>query len=620
MSDTLPIFRREILMKAFNGELTLVSAFEQLVAYVEAAAAAAQSGATIANILSEASLLTLGASAGLDSARIFTPGAGVSFADAGGRLTINLNDLTPKIGGGFPVTFLVTGATNLILPVLGTLATLGDVSTAVGGSVTSFNTRTGAVTLTSVDVTTALTYSPTSVTGLTGVQSVAAFKTGLSINNVDNTADAAKNVLSATKLFTSRSITLTGDGAWTVNFDGSANVTAPLTLATVNANTGPWGSATQSPQITLDAKGRATAAANVTITPAVGSITGLGSGVGAALAVNIGSAGAPVLFNGALGTPLSGTLTNCTFPTLNQNTTGSAAKWTTARNLAGNSVDGSANVAFANKFIVQGTADTGLSAAQFLGALGTGIIKNTTTTGVLSIAIAADFPTLNQSTTGSAATLTTPRNIDGQAFDGSAAITVIAPGTHAATSKATPVDADEVPLVDSAASNVLKKLTWANVKATLKTYFDTLYVSIAGLGSGVATFLATPSSANLAAALTDETGTGSVVFSAAPTLSGTVTINGGVTTTDNNNNFVQIGQYSAGAPNSYILANAPTGVLQVGGVDQLKWTTAGVTIAGLAQCATFRINQAPTAGVVAGTHTVPININGSAARMIVAIP
>ena len=76
-------------------------------------------------------------------------------------------------------------------------------------------------------------------------------------------------------------------------------------------------------------------------------------------------------------------------PTLNQDTTGSAAKWTTARNLAGNSVDGSGNVAFANKFIVQGTADAGLSAAQFLGALDTGIVKNTTTTGVLSIAAAA---------------------------------------------------------------------------------------------------------------------------------------------------------------------------------------------------------------------------------------
>lgn len=104
----------------------------------------------------------------------------------------------------------------------------------------------------------------------------------------------------------------------------------------------------------------------------------------------------------------------------------SAPKWATARNLAGNSVDGSANVAFANKFIVQGTTDAGLSGAQFLGALTTGIVKNTTTTGVLSIAVAADFPTLNQNTTGSAATLTTPRAINGVNFDGSAAITVTA--------------------------------------------------------------------------------------------------------------------------------------------------------------------------------------------------
>ena len=46
---------------------------------------------------------------------------------------------------------------------------------------------------------------------------------------------------------------------------------------------------------------------------------------------------------------------------------------------------------------------------------------------------------------------------------------------HGASGKTTPVDADTVALIDSAASNVLKKLTWANLKATLKTYFDTLY-------------------------------------------------------------------------------------------------------------------------------------------------
>ncbi len=42
--------------------------------------------------------------------------------------------------------------------------------------------------------------------------------------------------------------------------------------------------------------------------------------------------------------------------------------------------------------------------------------------------------------------------------------------------------------------------------------------SITGLGTGVATFLATPSSANLAAAVTDETGSGALVFATSPTL------------------------------------------------------------------------------------------------------
>jgi hypothetical protein len=41
---------------------------------------------------------------------------------------------------------------------------------------------------------------------------------------------------------------------------------------------------------------------------------------------------------------------------------------------------------------------------------------------------------------------------------------------------------------------------------------------VSGLGTGVATFLATPSSANLAAALTDETGSGAAVFATSPTL------------------------------------------------------------------------------------------------------
>lgn len=152
-------------------------------------------------------------------------------------------------------------------------------------------------------------------------------------------------------------------------------------------------------------------------------------------------------------------------PTLNQNTTGSAAKWTTARNLAGNSVDGSANVAFANAFIVQGTSDAGLSGAQFLGALATGIVKNTTSTGVLSIAVAGDFPTLNQNTTGTAAALT---NNPSDCGSNTYATTIAANGnltcasiTNAATTGVATATADTLVLRDGSGNFAAATITAA---------------------------------------------------------------------------------------------------------------------------------------------------------------
>jgi hypothetical protein len=81
---------------------------------------------------------------------------------------------------------------------------------------------------------------------------------------------------------------------------------------------------------------------------------------------------------------------------------------------------------------------------QALSSLATGILKNTTTTGVPSIAVAGDFPTLNQNTTGSAATLTTSRTFQTNlaststaSFNGSANVTPGVTGTLAVTNGGT---------------------------------------------------------------------------------------------------------------------------------------------------------------------------------------
>lgn len=58
----------------------------------------------------------------------------------------------------------------------------------------------------------------------------------------------------------------------------------------------------------------------------------------------------------------------------------------------------------------------------------------------------------------------------------------------------------------------------------IKTFVHSTY------GSGVVTFLGTPSSANLASAITDETGSGSLVFGTSPTFTTSATITGGTVT------------------------------------------------------------------------------------------
>jgi hypothetical protein len=88
------------------------------------------------------------------------------------------------------------------------------------------------------------------------------------------TAALTGNASTATAWQTSRNLSLTGDGTATLSaVDGTAAVSAALTLATVNSNVGSFGSTTAIPVLTVNAKGLVTAASTVALATTL-NITG----------------------------------------------------------------------------------------------------------------------------------------------------------------------------------------------------------------------------------------------------------------------------------------------------------------------------------------------------------
>ena len=73
------------------------------------------------------------------------------------------------------------------------------------------------------------------------------------------------NSTTATTWQTARLIGVSGDATGQVSVDGSANANVPLTLSTTGVTAATYGGATQIPTFAVDAKGRITSAANVSI-------------------------------------------------------------------------------------------------------------------------------------------------------------------------------------------------------------------------------------------------------------------------------------------------------------------------------------------------------------------
>lgn len=94
---------------------------------------------------------------------------------------------------------------------------------------------------------------------------------------------------STNKWTTARDLSLTGDATATLTaVDGSAAVSAALTLATVNSNVGSYGDGTSIPTFTVNAKGLITAAGSVILAAATNSALGLASFTTSDFIVNAG--------------------------------------------------------------------------------------------------------------------------------------------------------------------------------------------------------------------------------------------------------------------------------------------------------------------------------------------
>lgn len=237
----------------------------------------------------------------------------------------------------------------------------------------------------------------------------------------------------AKALETAREFSIAGDvTSNAVSFNGEQNVTLSAVLATISGLT-----AGTYPKVTVNQKGQVTAGTTLVASDIPTISKDKVSGLGTAAALNTGTASGNVVVVGS-----DGKISSDVLP----------------------------NLAITDTFVVDSQAAMLALTAQ-VGDVA--IRTDESKTYILKTTPATALANWQQ--------LQTPA-CDIQSVNGKTGAVVLSytdvgaePVLSGSTAKATPVDADGVIIVDSAASNGTKKVLWSVVKSTLKTYFDTIY-------------------------------------------------------------------------------------------------------------------------------------------------